>query len=1544
MSTVSPTSSLPVSRFSSSEQSPLSKTNFPSSPKNDNRIQRIVGHLVPIGTKAEKESRSSSSSSSIKGMHRISKIINHLAAPKTASAGKMQSTSQEQGTSEFFSLSPEELLYLCFILKLPSFNPKDLNTVKKAQCDCFDRVFSACLDDDRSTLEKATPYLDRLTNEKGANILHHAVRRGEHPLIDRLFAKYYHQMKGLREKKDTKGRTPLALAAYLGEPFCITVLAKYGANLVAKNKEEWQPIHFACAGQQLESVDCLATYGVDLTALDKRSRSPEKLLPEDSYRSEQIYGRLLTLRRDQSKKEHSHFDLSPETLVFQGGGAKGLGYVGALRELENRQALGRLERVAGTSAGALTALLIALGYNSQEIYKIFVEKTLTAYLEHVDFYWVRPWVKVLWKGYQHEGEKLREWIEEDLIQSKIKQITGKPIPYLTFGDLKHLINQRQHFPPEKRHFKHLHVVGTKLGQMPTLKQTVSPDPSVEPSQIVDFNSEDDQWNNLIISDAVRISMSIPGFLQTHTLYYKAEDGQRKLKENSGRYIDGGLLCNFPNLFDRKKFKKGPVPKEEEHEPWHNPRTWGFIFMPSRKEASPTEPPSPAPSTIFEVGKVTAATFRRAEDTIRELHKDPRIVKIDPLGVGATDFDLDVSKKEALIASGAQATRNFLKDYEKGRVGKSPLFYDYGLFTAKEAEGFLRIPRPRSDFIGRKQELQALAEFFVQETNYREATKVKVLYSPSGYGKSQLALTFACAHLSQFSFIWQLDFRNKTTLTKTYRELAKTLGFFQGKDPSLEELRLFVNQLLEKQLQPWLLIFDNVDDDITLHLPQKGGAILITTTRKTGWRSEETWPVKPFSQKEAVDFLREVLDSKEELPLRTLAAALGHIPLLLSYAAYYIAHSPGVSIDTYRKTLPRFDTPADYQKVLTHVVQSSLISLQKQNPEAVHWLQLCIHLNNQAIPIEWLDRHLALHTQDKNSWERYLIKHEILEQLRHFAFIYFHKYDDTFSFHGFLQKTLSSSLSSPTTGKELVQIFCQGSYTLSLATPAPVLQNLSLQGEAIASLIERENYRLLEIEEVEEFYFDLASLHETLAEYHQALRNYQAVLPMLKKDSGESSSQVARCLNGMGFAYQGLGEAGKELFYFEKALEMRKFLYPDPHPEVAASLNNVGTAYQALGEVRKGLSYCEEALKMYQAFCQEKDHPNIAISLNNVGSAYQDLGEARKALLYYEKALEMYQTLYPGICHPDVVTSLNNVGSVYQDLGEARKALFYHGEALKMGKTLYGGRDHPNIARSLNTLGIAYQALGELRKALFYYEEALKMRKSLYPDAPHPAVAASLNGVGNAYLALGEVKKALFYYEEALKMNCTLYPDVPHPEVAWNLNSVGNAYLALGEVKKGLSYCEKALKISRALYPNVPHPEVAWNLNSVGNAYLALGKVGKALFYYKETLKMNRTLHPDVPHPEVASSLNNVGNTYQALGELRKALFYYEEALKMRKALYPDTPHPEVAMSLNNVGVAYQALGEVQKGLSYCKEALKINKILYPDIPHHESSIKGLSKL
>ncbi|XP_019626164.1 PREDICTED: uncharacterized protein LOC109471315 [Branchiostoma belcheri] len=65
-----------------------------------------------------------------------------------------------------------------------------------------------------------------------------------------------------------------------------------------------------------------------------------------------------------------------ENLVFEGGGAKGIAYIGVCKVLEDAGILPQITRFAGTSAGAITAALLAIGLTPQEMLEELSSKNL----------------------------------------------------------------------------------------------------------------------------------------------------------------------------------------------------------------------------------------------------------------------------------------------------------------------------------------------------------------------------------------------------------------------------------------------------------------------------------------------------------------------------------------------------------------------------------------------------------------------------------------------------------------------------------------------------------------------------------------------------------------------------------------------------------------------------------------------------------------------------------------------------------------------------------------------------------------------------------------------------------------------------------------------------------------------------------------------------------------------------------------------------------------------------------------------------------------
>lgn len=188
-----------------------------------------------------------------------------------------------------------------------------------------------------------------------------------------------------------------------------------------------------------------------------------------------------------------------ENLVFEGGGNKGLAYCGAVKLLEDIGMFSKIKRFAGTSAGAMTAALLAVGYNSGEIEEALSQDLSRIFLDAS--YGILSLLPNLLTGYGwNPGNRIYEWFGEALA----KKSGGNPD--LTFLELY------------ESKGKELCIVVTNLNHMIEEYCHVKTTP------------------NMPIRLAVRMSMSIPGMFQA-TNY--TDNGE------TNTYVDGGVLCNYP---------------------------------------------------------------------------------------------------------------------------------------------------------------------------------------------------------------------------------------------------------------------------------------------------------------------------------------------------------------------------------------------------------------------------------------------------------------------------------------------------------------------------------------------------------------------------------------------------------------------------------------------------------------------------------------------------------------------------------------------------------------------------------------------------------------------------------------------------------------------------------------------------------------------------------------------------------------------------------------------------------------------------------------
>jgi NTE family protein len=328
------------------------------------------------------------------------------------------------------------------------------------------------------------------------------------------------------------------------------------------------------------------------------------------------------------------------SLVFEGGGVKGIAYAGALEELEKRRIIEDVTRVAGTSAGAISAALVALGATSD-----FVAETVggTNFRSFMDssFGMVRDANRLLADYGWFKGDAFSEWMKK-----QIAKLAGDP--NLTFGQLWSLVETKK-----KPAFKKLYVTGSNLtGQIPIVFSKDTADTPI--------------WLG------VRISMSIP-------LFFAAVRDV-----NQSVLVDGGVTWNYPlDLFDSKRFlddknNGGVVPHYTRYDADHiyNKETLGLrVDTKDQIQAEKDAWKSP-PAKVNNFVDYVACLVGYMGDMANRLHLHEndwhRTVFIDASGVGTTEFGLSDEKTQRLIANGRQGVIDYFAWFDNPNTTPRPI--------------------------------------------------------------------------------------------------------------------------------------------------------------------------------------------------------------------------------------------------------------------------------------------------------------------------------------------------------------------------------------------------------------------------------------------------------------------------------------------------------------------------------------------------------------------------------------------------------------------------------------------------------------------------------------------------------------------------------------------------------------------------------------------------------------------------------------------------------------------------------------------------------
>jgi predicted acylesterase/phospholipase RssA len=361
-------------------------------------------------------------------------------------------------------------------------------------------------------------------------------------------------------------------------------------------------------------------------------------------------------------------------LVFEGGGAKGIVLVGAYEVFSKQgHTFGRL---LGTSAGAITATLLAAGYDAQEMLDAVSERengkpvfagflgeplpfdqkaidnsAIRALLRNIDF-------TFLPKGVEDTlGNQLTNTLGTDKRFRNIFAFVERGGWYAADRFIKWMQDKLDsgQYQGKKRAFSKMTMAEFYAATGTDLSLVAS---NTSANQLLVLNHR--TAPGVPIVWAVRMSMSIP--LVWNEVIWEAEWGNYQQRNITGHAIvDGGLLSNFPiELFisDAPQVTRLMGPKQDAP-------ILGFLIDESQMVQRPATPRGLVKVDIDPYQLRTVQRILRLVNTVTTAHDKMVIdefrhlvVKLPAGGYGTTEFDLSDADRNALVEVGRKTMQRY----------------------------------------------------------------------------------------------------------------------------------------------------------------------------------------------------------------------------------------------------------------------------------------------------------------------------------------------------------------------------------------------------------------------------------------------------------------------------------------------------------------------------------------------------------------------------------------------------------------------------------------------------------------------------------------------------------------------------------------------------------------------------------------------------------------------------------------------------------------------------------------------------------------------
>jgi len=506
--------------------------------------------------------------------------------------------------------------------------------------------------------------------------------------------------------------------------------------------------------------------------------------------------------------------------------------------------------------------------------------------------------------------------------------------------------------------------------------------------------------------------------------------------------------------------------------------------------------------------------------------------------------------------------------------------------------FVGVPPRIAGFTGRADELDRLDAILTQD---RPAAVTQVgraaVQGMGGVGKTALAVECASRFRNLYDGVWWCSAETRAGLMTSLAALATELDVASPEEADIEKAAQAALRRLAEQGDIWLLVYDNVAEpkEIADLLPAAGVRALITSRFSdwSGWADEVSLDVLPIA--EAVAFLMDRAGPSDEAGARTLADALGRLPLALDHAAATCKRTQ-MSFAAYAakasSLIAAAPRSAGYPRSVAATFDLAIDDAVKVCPSAEAFMAFLAYCAPERIPLTLVEG--AIDDEDERTAalaalsELSLIKHDPFED-------------------GAPAVTAHRLVQAVARARSEREGAAQGTFTRLIGRLAAVVRTRASANATAQRAVERLIARLAAVYP-SDGYNDPAS-------WPRCAPLTPHVVASCGTEMADAASNLgyADLLNRAGGYFYGRAVYSGAQALFERALVIREKALGPEHRDTATSLNNLAQVLQSQGDLAGARPLLERALAISEK-ALGPEHPLTVLTLNNLASLLQDQGD------------------------------------------------------------------------------------------------------------------------------------------------------------------------------------------------------------------------------------------------------------------------------------------------------------------------------------------------